>query len=408
MVGSLGAVLDRLSGLLGKAFLLAGFLPAVLLLTICSLLTYHVWPAFRLWAQGVDEQSAVGLVPIWLGLVFVAGVLGFILWSINPWLREVLEGRHVRPQALRDFLVGQQLRERDRLDAELKALIPQLVPLRQAVRNLGYARQALKHAHVRGSRGDPSGLEDDLVRLHSKLSRRRHLRQRISFGDVKQLGGLLLTGLRANPAAKVRGLNRMQLDYEKLVLYARDRVEAEYSRLYSDKKFRFPEGAATLGPTSMGNMAELHRDYANNRYGMDIDVFWLRMQKLLKKDEQFFPILEEAKTQLDFAVAMTAILALATSFWSPVLLIWGTSLPIFLLVFGGGVPTTLLFYWIAVRSYRTFGEVLRSAVDLFRFSLLKSLHVSLPETSYEERTLWQGLTSLTAGETDQVIRYRHD
>jgi hypothetical protein len=40
----------------------------------------------------------------------------------------------------------------------------------------------------------------------------------------------------------------------------------------------------------MANLTGVHREYGLQRYGMDIEVFWLRILKFVKADAQFYPI----------------------------------------------------------------------------------------------------------------------
>jgi hypothetical protein len=322
----LTSVLDTLEKLFSKAYLVAGFLPAGVFLAVSALLGYHASPAFRFWFSALSLTSVVGLVPIWLLLIIVAALLGFLLWTVNPWFREVLEGRHLPTASLKDYLVARRLAERDRLD--------------QAVRDLGCELKQLRTDHT-------------------------------------------------NPEAM-------------------HRAEARYARLRGEKALRFPEATSTMGATSMGNMSEIHRFYGEVRYGMDIDLFWPGLHKIIQKDEDFFPILQEAKTRLEFSVAMTLVLAALTLGWSTVLLFRGTSTLVFLVTFGAGVPVTWVFYWMSVRSYRAFAELLRSAVDLFRFDLLQVLHVPLPANSDEETRLWKDLTRQARANPVDTLWYRHD
>ena len=67
----------------------------------------------------------------------------------------------------------------------------------------------------------------------------------------------------------------------------------------------------------------------------------------------------------------------------------------------------LFFYQLAVESQFAFGETIKSAIDKYRFSVLKELRLTLPPTLAAERELWAELRVVeqVAGATD--LFYRH-
>jgi hypothetical protein len=67
------------------------------------------------------------------------------------------------------------------------------------------------------------------------------------------------------------------------------------------------------------------------------------------------------------------------------------------------------FYELAVENYLIFADVVKSAVDLFRFRLLKRLHIPPPSGLRQERELWSALQDLsTFGKEGLEISYQHD
>jgi hypothetical protein len=56
-----------------------------------------------------------------------------------------------------------------------------------------------------------------------------------------------------------------------------------------------------------------------------------------------------------------------------------------------GIVLALISYRAAVAQAQDYGERVRSAIDLYRFDLLKALHQALPETLVEESGLWERL-----------------
>ena len=78
-----------------------------------------------------------------------------------------------------------------------------------------------------------------------------------------------------------------------------------------------------------------------------------------------------------------------------------------------GVPAIalgamVLFYLLAVRAYRALGEVLRSAIDIFRFELIKKLHLKKPVDSDDEKATWEKLSRhMMLMGTDQIV-FKHN
>ena len=79
----------------------------------------------------------------------------------------------------------------------------------------------------------------------------------------------------------------------------------------------------------------------------------------------------------------------------------------FLKVTTVGPVVALSFYWTACRSYVNFADLLRTSVDLFRFSLLKSLDLPLPQTISEEKRLWLSLGNAMGYVQEIPITYKH-
>ena len=68
----------------------------------------------------------------------------------------------------------------------------------------------------------------------------------------------------------------------------------------------------------------------------------------------------------------------------------------------------MLFYLLAVRAYRALGEVLRSAIDIFRFELMDKLLLEIPGGSDEEKALWKNLSNHMMLMATAPLKYRDD
>jgi hypothetical protein len=408
MISGLGAILDRLQASFSKGFLLAGFCPMAIFFSLNGMFGYWIFPEVRYVIARFHQLNIVEQILYGLAFSLLILLSSFVFWTINSWLRELLEGRHLLPDTVRRYLEAFQQSERQRLEDKLRRVLSDLYDLRKAKESWPDAlREARKDGNATHPPDDPKPSES-LMEAYRELKGLRRWRQQIPYTTLERFFQDLREELRLKPADRLPALDDLHVEFWNLTRYALGMAEREYGRLRAEQKFRFPEETATLGPTSMANMAELHRNYAFTRYGMDIDVFWLRMQKIIIADPHFFPILDQAKTQLDFAVALTWVFALFTVFWSAMIWWQRSSFVPFAMAFGLGAPATALFYWVAVRNYRTFGETLRSAVDLYRFDLLRALHLPLPTYSKAEERLWKMLTSQAELQGDSPLTYKHE
>src|SRR5215204_287012 len=421
MDAALGSLLDRLQGFVSKNLFLTGFLPIAAFLSLDILLTIAFFPSSRnvitaLFALDLTEQ-AVTWAMIFL-LVFVAGL---VISSLNPWMKQLLEGYYL-PETLRKRLVRNQRNELHNLKQRRKTRVPELAQYGRAYqtwpKELAEARRKgeIKQRFANNEPEDTT-LSEELEICKKRVSDLYNQNEYIPFSEMQQLFNKLEKEMRAKPASKIHKLDQLHVNFrEDWLEYALEEIEMFETTWWTERRLRFPQNTHNLGPTQLANVAEVHREYGLQRYGLDVELFWLRLLKIVKADKEFYPILEDAKTQLDFSVAISVLLMVHTFFWPA--LFWSA---LFLL----GVPTlspyllilliaavsligAWAFYGIAVQNYRSFGEAVRSAIDLYRFELLKALHVSLPKDSREEKELWEQLATWTSQEGGNPILYVHE
>jgi hypothetical protein len=117
-------------------------------------------------------------------------------------------------------------------------------------------------------------------------------------------------------------------------------------------------------------------------------MFWSTLRKIAAGGEKFAAILENSKARLDFPVALAAVSALFTLCW---LLFYGlisSSRTVYLIVAGVAIVATMITRQLLLLNYQSFAETVRTTLELFRFELLKSMHVPLPLDSDAEKQIW--------------------
>jgi hypothetical protein len=159
----------------------------------------------------------------------------------------------------------------------------------------------------------------------------------------------------------------------------------------------YPNNDDLILPTKLGNVlrsAELH---SYNCYGMDSVFWWSRLWQVLPKNmkndinDALLPMI----ALLNFSI-LIPLFALSTfiytfyqetglyfDFWSTIFMGFA-----FLLI---SVILAWISYRAAIFQAIAYGSLVKTAVDLYRFKLLYTLHQSYPKNIEEESKIWDDL-----------------
>jgi hypothetical protein len=384
-------VIDKLTAAFSKQLLPAAIYPLLVAGFFNVLLLAATNHDFRVWANQQRQETKVGTAAFNAAIaIIVLTVIAGILTTLNTFLRELLEGKHW-PAFLSEWLMPIETERLFKFDAQLDDVARQHWQLRRVAgwdTELAKDRQtghALEHAPVYC--GLPRLAANALIRLRAERQRGELL----DFQDLRTVREALGTALRShNARALERGaqhLDRDHVEFVKLLEYARTRVGSEMSRVYFERQVSF--GDNTVAATSLGNVANALSTYGLSRYGFNIDLLWSRLQKVLQADTTYHTIILDAKAQLDGLVLMFWLTAMTTLGWLLALPCVSSSISLLLLVAAAGPLLCTALYLVADTSYRGFAELVRSAVDLYRFGLFKQLHLKVPLGPAEERRAWE-------------------
>lgn len=413
MVPSFAKLVTGLQSLLSKGFLFAGLFPVAVFGALSAGLAWWCWPARRTAISGFLGAGLETQAPNWLALSIVLLVGAFVLWGLGPALRRILEGQifsaGVFQWLLKIPMAGQRVRS-SRLQRRIETVENELFELRSAHSDDPERdwRQRLRAARNAPAAPPPA----DTVALDPLTGRIDGLIQTRSDGEEVEAAGLrtieeaLESELRRHPPDAIpRDLDRLQTRFLDRLAYPvwQDR-ERELRLLEAERNARFPRDLSRLGATRMANVAEIHRELGIQRYGVEPELIWPRIVKLVHADEQLKAVLDGARTQLEFAVSMTFLFGFFTAVWVVLTLLTTPLVLPFLTVALVGPLATAVMYAMAVESHQAFNEAVRSATDLHRFGLLESLRVPLPYDSEEERRLW---SDLLGPEPSRPVVYEH-
>ena len=156
-----------------------------------------------------------------------------------------------------------------------------------------------------------------------------------------------------------------------------------------------------LMPTRLGNALRAAEIRAGEPYGLDTVVAWPRLYPLLSDPVR--AVVDGNRDALDVNARFCAVFTAAAIIAAALLAAHGW----WLLVPVGCLVLAWLAYRSALAAAIAYGESIRTAVDLHRFTLLEALHLPLPATPEEERALNAKLSRFLLQGVPLDVAYEH-
>lgn len=185
-----------------------------------------------------------------------------------------------------------------------------------------------------------------------------------------------------------------------LTISAHAGEQATYHRELRAFLKRYPNKENLVLPTRFGNVIRAFETYPYHVYGIDSIPGWLRLQAVIPKE--FQALLNDAHAQVDFFVNtlfLSVVVALLATIRCTVDVIanWNSVdnlaliFPVTAIV---AIAVAGLAYSAAVGLAGAWGDLVKSAFDLYLPSLAKQLGYQLPDTESERRAFWEAVTSM--------------
>lgn len=249
----------------------------------------------------------------------------------------------------------------------------------------------------------------------AELNRERKLRQKIIIINRK--------------LDEYRNADKMEHPRAKRLLQHLSTLQVQHSQA-------FPGLKSEIMPTPFGNFLKASEYYPMDRYHIDSVPLWPRLMHAI--DPIYNLKIQETRNQLSFVVNCS-FLALSfgvlsfvaagyqwllgelykqgqaeLTYFIPINLtqkVYDQRTLIYLFLGGLAVFLSIVFYRASLVSVAEFGDMIRSAYDLFRFDLLQKLHLDLPANSKMERNQWSTICDvITKGfvwEEAETLTYKH-
>jgi hypothetical protein len=156
------------------------------------------------------------------------------------------------------------------------------------------------------------------------------------------------------------------------------------NELMRQRAEEFPDEERYLLPTPFGNVLRSFEVYPRVMYGFEAIDGWGRLLAVIPKD--YLELIDAARAQVDFWVNLGIVFILLQIEY--VVLAFRTETPLQWWVVFSFIVLGTIAPLRATSAAREWGDFVKSAFDVYRFNLLKSLGIDLPKSRQEERILW--------------------
>jgi hypothetical protein len=181
---------------------------------------------------------------------------------------------------------------------------------------------------------------------------------------------------------------------------AAEATKSKYARKKKELRETFPSRELSVLPTRFGNSIRAFETYARHVYGVGSIAVWLRLQAVIPKD--FTSLVNDARTQVDFCVNMCflsiAVALMAIARCVSEIITYGGDLQTLSFALPLAAVLAMATAWIAyegaVASVPNWGDLVKSAFDLYLPALAKQLGYNLPATLAQRKAFWGDMTRM--------------
>ena len=156
---------------------------------------------------------------------------------------------------------------------------------------------------------------------------------------------------------------------------------------------RYPDEESFVLPTAFGNALRAFEVYPRVMYGFESIDGWSRILAVLPKE--FRELIDDAKAQVDWWVNLAVLsFILLVGYWAAFLSKWSSTLAWYSIVLNAVLPLALFaflnwfFFWRATSAVIGWGDYVKAAFDIYRFTLLESMNIDAPKSRATEKDLW--------------------
>lgn len=201
-----------------------------------------------------------------------------------------------------------------------------------------------------------------------------------------------------------------------------EELKAEQYYIAAELDQRYPPDEEAILPTGFGNIFRAAENYSAMRYGIDAVRVWPRLIHVMPAE--YYEKVEQSNNNLAFLTncsvlsltfALLSLMAAGYQLIARQYALKGAGELLYFLpldpsrievytqraiIYMGLSGVAFIFSWVFYKASfplaNQYGNLIRSAFDLFRFDLLSQLKLKLPEDSVEEYTMWRKVSEFIA------------
>ena len=412
-----GTVVEKIQALLSRSFLLGSFFPVlvffVLNVAIMGLGIDKIsdtivkgWPSTP---TGVSTDLAFALI----GLAIVA----FVLAPVTPIFRTMIEDAKLLPAKARESLLDKHAKRLVVLDDGYTAASKRVTELKMAFERAQNASDPAGNSVGASNKADPTSTFNNAKQAVAKLEteiqdlqKQEEISKRIPMQTTIDNAISAVQGAFRQNTVSPGTISSDELGLLNFGLMGKlnELNTLAYQSLQDADAHRRSEfGNGSVRPTRLANSRAAMENYSTVAYNVSFNFLWPRLRMVLPKDATITGAVEIATAELDFAVLMTFLSFATTVIWLVLLPIFGTSRIVYFAVAVLGPAFVLFFYDLVCAAQEAFRAVAETAIDGWRFEVLRALHLPLPTSLTMEQKAWYELELAIYSAADSEIRYRH-
>jgi hypothetical protein len=152
----------------------------------------------------------------------------------------------------------------------------------------------------------------------------------------------------------------------------------------------YPPCENDCAPTALGNVVAAFETYPHSQYGIDAVYIWPRLLPVLAA-EGYAPFVDREKEAFDFFLNITVLSGVFTV--ECTLLRFHLAHPSLTWLALASACIAYIFYRAAIVNALNWGEMVKTAFDLYRYQLAEALALKTFEDKEKEKKYWENISS---------------
>lgn len=354
------SILSSISGYFSKPLILGTFLPVTIFIVLTLLFLVPLLPSdLTIFTplEGLDKQWKV------VAISFVAIVISGLLYNMNIPILRMYEGYPWRNSWIGSWLTNRHVARFEAAQSRIEAMRAVLRAMEAAEKDVSSQSQFVREV-IDNWKALGSPLRGPGFRHPQWLEAWHKSHEGSELDEIVEQWKAIRTDLLG-----------------------------EFSAYRIQLKHSYPDGRGLILPTRLGNVIRSFEYYSDREYGIDSIEIWPRLVAIIPNE--YAVAIDDTKTTFDFMMncsLLSVLLALSTlivGLLYPAPLLSISSALYWIIKITSLVLLSYFFYRLSINRADSWGSLIKSSFDLYRWDLLKKLgYQQEPKRREDERDLW--------------------